>query len=271
MKNDDFGNRMKLYEGIESNRMLIPLLPVCVRLDGNCFHSFTRGFDRPYDKTLRDMMVDTTRYLVDISGACMGYTQSDEISLVIYSDSMKSQIYFNGRIMKLVSILAAKATAKFLQLVVEKCPHKFDELPVFDCRVWNVPTLIEAANSFLWREMDATKNSISMAAGSCYSHNELNGKSGSEKQEMLWEKGINWNDYPEYFKRGVFIRRVKRLSRFSPEEIEVLPEKHEARFNSNLLIERTVIERVDMPPFRKVTNRVDVVFNGANPIVKTEE
>lgn len=268
MKNDDFGSRMKLYEGIEAKRMLMPLLPICVRVDGQCFHSFTRGCERPFDKTLREMMVETTLYLVEQTGACIGYTQSDEISIILYTDSLKSQVFFDGKIHKLVSIIASKTTAKFLSLVYERMSWKARLLPTFDCRVWTVPNQSEAANYLLWREADATKNSISMASSCYYSHKELEGKSGNERQEMLFSKGVNWNDYPDEFKRGVFVQRRTFLMPFSAEEVNCLPEKHAARLDPDMVVERSMVREVKMPSFRTVTNRVDVVFNGADPIVE---
>jgi tRNA(His) 5'-end guanylyltransferase len=269
MKNDDFGDRMKLYEGAEAHRKFMPLLPICVRLDGRGFSKFTRGFERPYDQRMRDAMVATTTHLVKATNACLGYTQSDEISLVIYSDSMKSQTFFDGRIQKLVSVLSAMATARFMKEMFERFSvERMSMLPLFDCRAWNVPNLVEAANSFLWREIDATKNSISMAASCYYSHKELTGKTGPEKQEMLWQKGVNWNDYPAFFKRGVFVQRKTTSRVFTSDEVDRLPAKHAARTNPNLVVERSDVRVVDMPSFSTVKNRVLVVFNGADPIVE---
>ena len=113
MKNDDFGDRMKLYEGMEAGRRFMPLLPVLARIDGRSFHSFTRGMDRPFDAVFSNAMVDTTAALVRETGACMGYTQSDEITLAWYSDNPKTQIWFDGRIAKMTSQLGAQATLIF--------------------------------------------------------------------------------------------------------------------------------------------------------------
>lgn len=257
---------MKEFEMAEAGRRLIPLLPICCRLDGKCFHSFTKGMNRPFDSVMSDMMVETTAFMVEETNACIGYTQSDEISLVLYSDSLKSQVYFDGRIQKLVSVLAAKTTAKFLTLVFERMPEKVRELPVFDCRVWVVPNKDEAVNTILWREFDASKNSISMLAQSKFSHKELDGKSGEEKQEMLFSKfGINWNDIEPRFKRGTYVQRKTTVRRFTTEELEMLPPKHEARRNPDLTFERSDVKVVEMPPLSTVVNRVAVIFDGADP------
>lgn len=272
MKNDDFGDRMKMYEGIEAQRRLIPLLPVIARLDGMCFSKFTRGMKRPFDPAFSGLMAETTLFLVQETNALLGYTQSDEITLVWKVPDFRSQIMFDGRVQKMTSYLAGFCTAYF-NLAAPRflAPEFYDgKMPLFDCRVWNVPSETEAANTVLWREKDATKNSISMAAQSVYSHKQLDGKSSDEKQEMLFQKGINWNDYPDFFKRGVFFQKIVRKRKFTTEELELLPAKHEARTNPELEIERSEVAKVEMPPFSKVTNREDVIFRGRSPIVSTQ-
>lgn len=264
MKYDDLGNRMKVYEKSSSNKFL-PLLPVCARLDGKCFSTFTKGLERPYDQRMSHLMQEVTKYLIDETGALVGYTQSDEITLMWYSNNTKKQTFFGGKDQKIVSILAAMASVKFNQLLQIYLPSKSDKLPIFDCRAWTVPNKDEAANVFLWREKDATKNSISMAASHYYSHKELHKRSGSMKQDMLIDKGINWNDYPAFFKRGTFIRRHTKLVPFTTEEISRLPDNHAYRANPNLMMSRKVIEVVPMPSFSAVSNRVGVLFDGESP------
>lgn len=260
---DMMGDRMKLYEQAEAGRKLLPLAPVCARLDGRGFSKFTKGLTRPFDVGMVKAMVLTTMYLVEETNARIGYTQSDEISLVFYTDTFDSEIFFNGKVQKMVSVLSSMATAKFNSLLPEHLPSKVGLLPVFDCRVWSVPTLTEAANTLLWREKDATKNSISMAAQHYYSHKELDGRSSSDKQEMLFQKGVNWNDYPDFFKRGTFIQRRKRLVTLTDEELSRIPEKHRPPVGKQ--VERTHVIELPMPPFGKVTNRTGVVFNGEEP------
>lgn len=267
MEIETLDDRMKFFEEIEAQRHLIPLLPICVRLDGKCFSSFTRDMVRPFDATFSKIMVDTTKFLVEEVNACIGYTESDEISLVLYSDNLKSQVYFNGRIQKLVSVIASLASVKFLSLIIERMPRKAEEMPVFDCRIWNVPNKIEAANAILSRENDSTRNSVHMAANHYYSHKELHNKNAAEMHEMLHEKGINWNDYPSAFKRGTFIQRKYSTRKFTIEELDKLPPKHNARKNPELEFERSDVVIVDMPPFNKVINRIEVIFDGIEPKV----
>lgn len=263
---DALGDRMKVYEGQEAGRRLLPLLPVMARIDGRCFSKFTAKMKRPYDQRMSELMVATTEYLCEQSNATIGYTQSDEISLAWWASHYDSEIFFGGRIQKMNSSLAALATGFF----VAKYPEYFGtelptKIPTFDCRVWNVPNAGEGANVFLWRELDASKNSISMAARSMFSHSELMNKNGSEMQEMMWQKGVNWNDYPNFFKRGTFIQKRTISRKFTAEELEKLPEKHAARQDPDLLVQRSEYQKLDMPPFNTVTNREAVVFAGANP------
>lgn len=263
--NDALGDRMKMYELAEAGRRFMPLLPILARVDGRCFSSFTRGMQRPYDPTMAEIMALVTVELVSETNAAMGYTQSDEITLTWHSLDPKSQVWFDGRIAKMTSQLGALATLHFYRLVAQRMPSWADRLPTFDARVWQAPNRTEAANVFLWREWDATKNSLTMAASEFYSHKELYGKNGADKHEMLHVKGINWNDYPPAFKRGAFVQRRRVIRPFTAAEIETLPEKHAARTNPALTVERWNIDVLAMPPFASVTNREDVIFEGADP------
>lgn len=264
--NDALGDRMKMYEMAEAGRKLMPLVPVIARIDGRSFHSFTRGMRRPYDPDFSFAMIETTAALVHETNACMGYTQSDEITLAWHSTDLKSQIWFDGRVSKMVSQLAAHATLEFYTYITRRLPECGSRKPTFDARVWAVPNRTEGANVFVWREWDATKNSISMAAQSVCSHRELHGKHGGEMQEMLFRRGINWNDYPAYFKRGTYVQRRKGLKPFTADELEKLPPKHEARNNPALMVERSEIKVLEIPPITSISNREAVIFDGAEPL-----
>lgn len=260
---DALGDRMKMYESAESGRRFMPLLPILARIDGRRFSAFTRGFQRPYDQRMAQAMIATTGKLVEETNACMGYTQSDEITLTWHSLDIKSQVWFDGRVQKMVSQLAAQAMLHFFCTIPEEWQHR---MPTFDARAWQVPNRTEGANVFLWREWDATKNSLTMAASEHYSHNELHGKNGADKHEMLHAKGINWNDYPAAFKRGTFVQRRTVVKPFTAEELERLPAKHQARANPDLMVERQEIAVLGMPPFAGVSNREAVIFEGASPV-----
>lgn len=271
MGKDALGDRMKEYEQIEAGRKFLPLLPIYARIDGRTFSNFTKGLDRPYDQRLSNMMIETTKWLVQETNAVVGYTQSDEISLAWLQRSYQEEIFFAGKIQKMVSQLASLATVRFGSLLPWLPELYWKKMPTFDCRAFQLPNLVEASNVFLWREQDATKNSISMAARCCYSHNELHNKNGPEMQEMLWQKGVNWNDYPRHFKRGTFIQRRTLTTPFTAEELEKLPPKHHARTNPSLVVERTEYRELDMPPFGRVVNRPEVIFYGAEPVTEQQE
>lgn len=266
MSKDSLGDRMKFFEGMSNSQKLYHTIPIMIRLDGVAFHNFTKGLKRPYDERLSQIMVETTKFLCQLINARIGYTQSDEISLILFSDVFESSVLYDGKFFKLCSTLASKASVFFNKLLPESLPEKKEESPVFDCRIWNVPSKIEAVNTLIWREKDATRNSISMAAQSCFSHGELQKKSSSELQEMLYNHfRINWNNYPTFFKRGTYIQRKKIERAFTADELQVLPEKHAARKNPELKIQRTDWAFIDLPPIAKIKNRVEVVFDGAEP------
>lgn len=260
---DAMGDRLKEYEARETSRRFLPYLPVYARLDGRSFSRFTKGMARPFDPNFKEVMDLVTIYLVNETNALIGYNQSDEISLLWEQSVYDSQIFFDGKIQKMNSILAALASTKFLQLAMAKWPEKIgDKPPVFDCRIFQLPNRTEAANTIYWRVKDATKNSISMAARSKFSHNAVNGLNSGQKQEKLWsEAGINWNDYPMGFKEGTFVRRVKKFRTLTDKELNCIPEK----FRPTEPVERTTVEIVDMPRFGSITNKNEFLFEGAEP------
>jgi tRNA(His) guanylyltransferase len=267
MKSSGLSDRMKSYEAQYDVRT-IPMCPVVARMDGRAFHTFTRGMERPFDVLLVSLMRKVTEGLVFETNARIGYCQSDEISLVFQQETPESEIYFDGRVLKMTSILASTATLLFNRLLPEAFPAKVSAKPVFDARVMSVPSRAEACNYLIWREQDAVRNSIAMAAQAKFSHRELHGVDTKRMQEMLFQRhGINWNDYESRYKRGSYFRRVTKSIPFSAEELAKLPEKHEARRNPGLLVERRVVEEACLPPLQRVVNREEVVFDGAEPRV----
>lgn len=269
MSNSDktsLGDRMKSYEAPSTSRKVFKGQPLVARLDGKSFHTFTKGLKRPYDERLSNLMVETTKALIDRFQAKVGYTQSDEISLVWYIECDSSAEYpFDGRFQKLESLLAAYATAFFNKSLEKYLPEKADQLPIFDARAFAVPNLKEAYHQVLWRQQDATKNAISMAAQSMFSHKQLQKKNGSEMQEMMWaQHGVNFNDYPAFFKRGTFVRRVKRERMLTEAEMAHIPEAHRPTGP----VVRSGIESVDIWLSRQV-KPLDVLFFDADPVVVT--
>lgn len=201
--NDSFGDRMKRYETVSQSK-LMRRTPVIMRFDGRAFHSYVKGLVRPFDETLHSALDRTTLALCEnIQGAVFAYRQSDEISILLQDwATLTTDSWFDSNIQKMVSISASMCTAFFAREF--KHPTS-DKIALFDSRVFNVP-FEEVTNVMLWRMQDCVRNSINSLAQSQFSHKQLHGKSTSQVQDMLMlEKGINWNDTPTKFKRGVCV------------------------------------------------------------------
>ena len=207
----DLADQMKGKELIECGRTADRTRPLLVRLDGRAFHTFTRDLERPYDKRMSKLMVDTAIYLVQETQATLGYTQSDEISLFWKLDLEKyinAEYFFSGRYQKIVSVLASMASSFFVRELPSRIPEKATSLPAFDCRAWNVENNKEAMLYFHWRQQDAIENSIIMKAHWCFGHERLQGVSSKGKLELLREVGAPWEAEPQFF------RSIGTISRF---------------------------------------------------------
>lgn len=222
--NDELGKRMKeYYENIPKTK-LMRRTPVAIRIDGKAFHTFTRGFNKPFDEVLVKTMQETMKYLCEnIQGCVLGYTQSDEITLILVDyKNLNSAAWFDYEIQKMCSIAASMATMAFnkafeiasmTRRIKDSAEKDGDELgsiykrallkgAMFDARVFNIPKE-EVTNLIYWRQLDATRNSIQMVGQANFSHKELQGKTCNMIQDMLHEqRGINWNDFPTHLKRG---------------------------------------------------------------------
>lgn len=253
---DNIGDRMKSYEAVETCRVLDPRLPIYARIDGRSFSRFTRGMERPFDLSMSTAMIETTKHLVGDTHARIGYTQSDEISLVWLADGEGATILFSGKVLKLASVLASMAAAKFASVCPEGYAHR---LPHFDCRVFQLPSKEEAANAILWRAIDARKNAISMAAEAVFPSKQLHGQGQADRLEMLAIAGIDFEAYPGFFKDGTYARRkaVERL--LTEDELLVIPEKHRPHGP----VVRTEVKTIDTVRLLNVTNRVEFIFDGA--------
>jgi len=266
-KHDPMGDRMKLYEKVETYRKCDPSKPICIRLDGRAFSTFTKGLGRPYDERMSRLMVDTTKFLVN-------ETQSDEITLV-YAYEEQSQPLFGGKLHKLTSLLAGMCSAKFAAILGLYLPEKVDKsargwesswmdgVPSFDARVFQVPSKVEAANVVLWRWFDARKNSVSMLAQSIFSHKQLQNKNAVEMKQMCLEKEHDWDKYPDFFKWGTFVQRKTVERELSQEELALIPERHRPAMGQ--LVNRSRVVNLEMPAFIDVANRVGVIFDGEAP------
>lgn len=211
MKDDSLGDRMKsAYEN--RTRYALPRRTYTIlRIDGKAFHTFTTGCERPYDFALMRAMDETALGLCrEIQGARLAYVQSDEISLVLTDfDSEASEAWFDGGVQKIASISASIATTAFnrawLHRHLEELRQPLESYrwACFDSRAFTIPQRSEVINYLVWRQQDATRNSVQMAAQACFPAERVHGKTGSALQELLFqERGINWNDYPAGAKRG---------------------------------------------------------------------
>tara|TARA_B100000745_G_scaffold192726_1_gene126744 strand:+ start:14235 stop:15056 length:822 start_codon:yes stop_codon:yes gene_type:complete len=264
-------DRMKYYEKLYDPGLL-PRVPIVIRLDGCRFSKWTWGnkLSRPYDEGMARLMIAVTKSLVEKFRPVVGYTVSDEITLILPERDRPDMLY-GGRVSKLVSTTASHATLVFNSLMGEYLPDsdpdKLKRPAEFDSRAFTVPSREEAVNTLLWRENDGTRNSVAMAAQSVYSHRQLHGKDRRAMMDMLMEQGINWNDYPAFFKRGTYVQ--SRTITRPPTDEEI------ARSRGNLLPEDTVtrsrIVELEMPPLRQVTNRVGVIFNKETPQTSKED
>jgi tRNA(His) 5'-end guanylyltransferase len=149
--------------------VMIPTLPVIIRLDGVGFSKWTKGLEKPFDSRLTELMIDTAKFLVKETGAIISYHQSDEITLILYSSDRKSALYNDGKKQKILSKLTAKCVNFFNERRKELLPDH-NKIAVFDARIYQTPTLHDACVQLIWRENDATKNSVSMLAQSLFSH-----------------------------------------------------------------------------------------------------
>ena len=210
------GTRMKESYENRTKQFLTRRMPTIIRLDGKAFHTYTKGLNRPFDEGLIEDMQETTKFLCEnIQGCKLGYTQSDEITLVLTDyDTLNTSMWFDGNVQKITSISASLTTAKFNELRLRRLydeskgtitPYSNSNLAFFDSRVFQIPELDEVVNCLIWRQRDAEKNSVAMLAQSLYSHKELFKKNGGDMQEMCFQKGQNWNDLHFSKKRGSFI------------------------------------------------------------------
>lgn len=221
---DDLGIRMKTYYEQIPKTKLMRRTPVAIRIDGKAFHTFTKGFQKPFDEVLVKSMQDTMKYLCEnVQGCVLGYTQSDEITLILIDyKKLNSEAWFDYEVQKMCSVAASMATMAFNRYFEDNWQNIYplhsindenaelvttyiaasNKGAMFDARCFNIPKE-EVTNLIYWRQLDATRNSIQMVGQANFSHKELQNKTCNMIQDMLMtEKGVNWNDFPVTQKRG---------------------------------------------------------------------
>lgn len=203
--NNELGFRMKEQYENRTRTFLPRRTYTIIRIDGKAFHTLTKveACKKPFDDKLMNAMSVASKFVCEnVMGAKFGYAQGDECSILLTDFAKKgTESWFNGNIQKVCSVVASMFTAKFNDI------YKPSMLAFFDARVFTIPDPIEVENYFIWRQKDAERNSINAVAQSYYSHKELMGKSCKDMQELIHQKGDNWNNYKTKEKRGVFIDR----------------------------------------------------------------
>jgi tRNA(His) 5'-end guanylyltransferase len=270
----NLGDYLKEFENVENGRKCLLGQPLLVRLDGRAFHTFTKDLKRPYDTRLSTLMSETSVYLVKHTQAHVAYTQSDEITLAWYLEDNRHEqkvfqrerrqvppkryeYFFDGRFQKLSSICAAMASTYFNKNLAKHLPEKANLMPIFDARAWSVPTLNDAYLNFLWREQDAIKNSITMAALALFPHKKLQNVNGLVKKQMLKQAGAPWEDMPTFFKRGVYVKRVDSNRLLTAEECKNIPIEH--RPTGPTL--RSDVQEVFFPELSSIENPEKYLFS----------
>lgn len=212
---DSLGNRMKENYENRAKTQLLRRTPVIIRLDGKAFHTFTRGFEKPFDNILTEAMQQTMLTLCkEIQGCVLGYTQSDEISLVLTDyKNLETAAWFDYDIQKVCSVSASMVTLAFDRCFLDVILSKNISLKdihvdavvkgaLFDSRCFNIPKE-EVTNYILWRQQDAIRNSINAVGQAYFSHKELQGLSTDQiLRKLLEEKQIDWNKLPVHLQRG---------------------------------------------------------------------
>jgi tRNA(His) guanylyltransferase len=220
---DSLGDRMKGFYENRTRSYLTRRTYTIIRVDGKAFHTYTRKLKRPFDDGFVEDMNETAKFLCkEIQGAKFAFVQSDEISVLLTDfDDLQTDLWFDGNIQKMCSVAASLATSKFNQLRVKRYFNETSitlkeedidnfKMAQFDARVFQISSSIEVENYFIWRQQDASRNSISAVAQSLYSHKSLEGVSSERKQDLIFQKGINWNNFPSRVKRGGFITKVPK-------------------------------------------------------------
>lgn len=268
---DSLGDRMKEFYENRAKTSLVRRMPVIIRLDGKAFHTFTKGFVKPFDKRLMETMQETTLELCkSIQGCVFGYTQSDEITLILVDyNAIDVSAWYDYETQKMCSVAASMATLYFNRIFKrkviefvnehakvindpktygEELSNSVNELlkaynnsielgAFFDARCFNVP-INDVCNCVLWRQKDATRNSINSLGQAWFKHKELHNKNTNQVQDMLFTKfGINWNNLSTVEKRGTAIVKDKDDKWFIDEEMPILMGENREYVESRIMFE----------------------------------
>ena len=247
----NLGDRMKSYESITTQLRISREDILIVRLDGRSFSSFTRSLKKegPFHSGFTTIMKEVTYHLVNTYNPIIGYTQSDEITLV-FINSARSEHPFGGRVFKIQSLMGADASLYFNSLLLKHIPEKAGSFAMFDCRAFSVPSLSEAYECLIWRQKDGYRNAVSAVARLHFSVKQLHGKKRKEQLAMLLQKGVDFDDsYHITYRYGTFYVRESELRTFTATELSALPPKHKAHSAPSLLFSRSIVKEI---PFSEI-------------------
>jgi tRNA(His) 5'-end guanylyltransferase len=250
---DPINSRMKENYESRFKRSIHRRTYAILRVDGHSFSKYTSKLKKPFDQDFNDDMDTVAKYLCEkIQGARFAYVQSDEISVLITDfDQLTTHAWFDNNADKMISLAAAYSTSRFL---LSRIKRQDERLLEFDARIFAISDPFEVANYFLARQRDATKNAINMMGQAYYSTNELRGVNTNQVQELLFQKGVNFNDLPARFKRGGVAERIK--------------------YEKSPGVIRTKMEMVETPVFSDKSflySRIPVFFDGVENLQELVE
>lgn len=262
---------MKNYEAVYDS-LLVPSVPVYVRIDQRAGHTFTKRLVKPFDRRYMDAMYNATKRIFAETNPLMAYIQSDEASFVY---ECPEKMPFENRAFKIQSVLASMFSSSFtvsgmsLDDGDEFKASLLENPPSFDCRVCQMP-ISECANMILWRQRDCIKNSITLAALEEFTTKEIEGKNSEDKISMLAERGIIYNEkYSSEERLGTFVTKESVARKLSDEEMASIPPGNlpQPDLFGDIWVTRNVIQKADFGrPLDEITNRTDVLFYHGTPI-----
>lgn len=238
MEDMTLAQRMKGYEDIYKTYLKFGT-PKIIRVDMRSGKKFTETLVKPFDQLFSDCMVGTMKYLCkNIPGAKLGYTQSDEITIIIKDINKDNQTvdFFNNSLTKIISNVASMTTLEFNRLWSEEIniflkSHNISQedallnprystvvpyiknqmLATFDCRYFSLPNLVEVSNNLIWRQQDCYRNSLNNLAYRYFNPKELEGKNLNERAKMLKDCNVNINNYPNKYFKGIVCYRIPSI------------------------------------------------------------
>lgn len=269
MKYDELGDRVKAFESKANAEQFDPHSFILARVDGRAFHTFTKGMAKPYDDMVFTAMIGATIAVSADLKPRLAFVQSDEATFCWHYPKREQvqmcELPFNGRVQKLCSLLAGAFSSAFLDTCVRQDAPRYLELnrvPVFDCRVWDVPTYKDQVDAFTWREKDAVKNAVSSAACTIATPKELEGLRHRERLALMAERGLDWPSFPNAYKHGAYVRRLTTSEPLDPVTWASIPEAKRPPAGTVVDRHRVAVDE-QMLSIKQLGNPEEFFVNGA--------